>query len=324
MTACGSDSKEYAVGVDLGGTKICTAIVDSDGTLITETTIPTNVVEGHEMVIERMKETIRQVIRQNEVPFNMIAGIGIGSPGPLNWKTGEILSPVNLPGWNQVPLKRIIQQSFDLPTYLENDANAAAIGEHQYGAGRGANNMVYITISTGIGGGIICGGRIYRGETGIAGEVGHTIIDPGGPECNCGNRGCLESLSSGTAIAKRMRERYASEQCETWVAGSFSAKDVFEASERGVEAAKEIIQKAIYYFGIGVLNLAQLFNPRVIVIGGGIANGFPLIVERSRQFVKEKAFRDVAEAVEIVPARFGSFSGVIGAATLPFIQEDEE
>lgn len=323
MVTCKSSSKKYAVGVDLGGTKICTAVIDSDGRLIAETTIPTNVAEGPERVIERIKETIRHVIRQSGVPFNMITGIGIGSPGPLNWKTGEVLSPPNLPGWDRIPLKEIIHQSFQLPAYLENDANAAALGEHRYGAGRGVDNMVYITVSTGIGGGIICGGRLYHGETGVAGEVGHMIVRPGGPECKCGNRGCLEAFSSGTAIASRMRERIASEQCKTWGPDCLSAKDVFEASERGVKAAREIIQEAIYYLGIGVVNLVHLFNPRMVVIGGGVANGSPFVVESIRRFVREKAFRDAAKAVDIVPARLGALAGVIGAATLPFIREDE-
>jgi len=320
---CKSSSKKYAVGVDLGGTKICTAVIDSDGRVITETTIPTNAAEGPERVIGRIKGTIRHVIRQSGVYFDMIAGIGIGSPGPLNWKTGEVLSSPNLPGWDRIPLRKIIQQSFDLPTYLENDANAAAIGEHRYGAGSGVDNMVYITISTGIGGGIICGGRIYRGETGMAGEVGHMIVNPGGPECKCGNKGCLEAFSSGTAIASRMRERLASKQYGEWRKDCLSAKDVFEAAEKGVEAARKVVQEAIYYLGVGVLNLTHLFNPRIIVIGGGVANGSPFVVESIRQFVREKAFRGVAEAVDIVPAGLGALAGVIGAATLPFVREDE-
>ncbi len=189
------------IGVDVGGTKIAAARVEPDGSLSRRFRADTRADEGPDGVIERICQGIEQVMGEEKVE-----GIGIACPGPLDARTGVVLSPPNLPGWDRIPLKDRLEERFGVPVRVENDANAAAWGEYLLGAGRGADPMVYITVSTGIGGGIVLDGRLYRGADTFAGEIGHTIVDPGGAPCSCGRRGCLEALASGTAIARAAAE----------------------------------------------------------------------------------------------------------------------
>jgi len=198
--------KSYVIGVDLGGTKIATAVMDREGKIKGKNIELTQILGGPEVVIGQMIRMTRLTLSKAKVGLSQIKGIGIGAAGPLNIKTGIIITPPNLPGWHNVQLIRPFQKEFKTPVFLDNDANAAALGEWKFGAGRGCKNMVYLTISTGIGGGIIIGGKLYRGTNYNAGEIGHMTIDPEGPLCGCGNRGCLEAHSSGTAIARWARE----------------------------------------------------------------------------------------------------------------------
>ena len=195
--------KKYVVGVDLGGTKIYTALVDLEGNIIKEKTVETLAFEGENAVMGRIIDTINYVIDGTEK--NLIKSIGIGSPGPLDVKNGVIIENSNLP-FKNFEIVKTIRETYDLPTYLDNDANVATLGEYKFGAGKGTENMIYMTVSTGIGGGAILNGKIFRGSTGNALEIGHTTISQERTRCGCGNIGCAESLASGTAIGKRAKE----------------------------------------------------------------------------------------------------------------------
>ena len=232
-------SKKYVVGLDLGGTKIYTALVDLNGTIIKEKVVETLAFEGEEAVINRMMDTIDYVIEGTDK--ELIKAIGIGAPGALDLKEGIVIESPNLP-FENFELVGKIRARYDLPTYLDNDANVATLGEYKFGAGKGTENMIYMTVSTGIGGGAILNGKIFRGSTGNALEIGHTTISQERTRCGCGNIGCAESLASGTAIGKRAKEAVNS-NAETSLKNydDVTSKEVFIEAANGDRVAKEIL-----------------------------------------------------------------------------------
>lgn len=313
--------KNYAVGVDLGGTKIATALVDLDANILERVVAPTRAQAGAGEVLEDIKETVRRVLGTRGVSLDQVVGIGVGSPGPLNPQTGVVLFAPNL-GWHNVPVGEIMEKEFGVPVMVENDANLAGLAEARVGAGKGSKNMVYMTVSTGIGGGIIIDGEIYRGSGFVAGEIGHMVILPGGPKCGCGNQGCYEALASGTAIARMARDRVASKAKTSILehAGgdldAISAKHVADAAKAGDAVAKEIIEEAATYLGIGMANLINILNPDVIVVGGGVSQMGDMLFVPARNSAMKNALPSSAEGVRIVPAALGGDVGVMGAALL--------
>lgn len=306
--------KKYIIGIDLGGTKISAAISDTGGNIFYKKTVPTLTSEGPASVVGRIENLIEEAIKYKNASSDEVAGIGIGSPGPLDPKKGVILDAANLPGFVNLPLAEPIEKKFGIKTYVENDANAAALGELWFGAGRGCRNFVYVTVSTGVGGGIIINGDIYQGNTGNAGEIGHITIDPSGPRCNCGNYGCLEVLASGTAVARIANERLAGgedsilKDCE-----KVTSKEVFEAAANGDKLASDVVAYCLNYLGIGMANLVHLFDPERIVIGGGVSKAGPIVFDTVRKVIKQRCFKKLAETVQVVPAELGVESGLVGA-----------
>jgi glucokinase len=269
-----------------------------------------------------MLEATNDLLAGDAVDRSKILGVGVAAPGPIGTKSGVVTAPPNLPGWQDVPLAELIQDRLSLPTSLENDANAAALAEHRFGAGRGAQHLIYVTASTGIGGGFVLDDRLYRGATGAAAEVGHMTILPRGPLCGCGNRGCLEALASGTAIAREARERV-DRGAPTLIAhlaqgdsDSISAKMVAEAADLGDADANEILDQAMIYLGVGMANLVNLLNPQVLVIGGGLTKMGARLFEPIRRIVDQRAFPAAASAVEIKRAELGENVGLLGAAAV--------
>jgi glucokinase len=263
-----------------------------------------------------------QLLAAKGTERSTVCAVGVATPGPIDAPRGVVTATPNLPGWRDVPLGRMIQEEFGLPTYLENDANAAALAEQRFGAGRGADDMIYVTASTGIGGGFILDGRLYRGATGAAAEVGHMTILPHGPRCGCGNRGCLEALASGAAIAREARERIArgvptlmAELAEGDL-DHISAKMVAQAAEQGDAEAREIIDAAMTYLGVGMANLVNILNPQLLVIGGGLTKMGPRLFDPVRRAVDRQAFSATAFAVEIKRAELGEEVGLLGAAAV--------
>jgi len=314
--------EQLVIGIDLGGTKICTAVVNRAGGIMAHDHRETLAKEGPQAVIGRMIDAARGVMAQAGIAQCQVAAVGVGSPGPLDIEADVALSPPNLPGWDRVPLRRLIEEGLGIPTTLENDANAAALGEHHFGAGRGVDHMIYVTVSTGIGGGLILGGELYHGATGMAGEIGHTTILTHGPLCGCGNRGCLEALASGSAIACRGRELVA-HGVPTKIADLaggdldlITARLVAEAASEGDVEAERILSEAMDYLGVGLASLVNLFNPQLIVIGGGLTHIGERLFGPVRRAIKRRAFPAQAQAVRVVPAELGDHVGVLGAAAV--------
>lgn len=316
-------NKNYVVGIDLGGTKISGALADIDGVILSQYTIPTNAMEGEEAVLSRIIEVIEKVIMEAKKTKDMIKAIGIGSPGPLDSKKGVIIVTPNLP-FKDFQLINPIKEKFNIPTYLDNDANVAAIGEYMLGAGQGTRNMVYITVSTGVGGGAILEGKIYRGSTSNALEIGHTTILPDGPKCNCGNNGCIEALSSGTAIARQAREAI-SNGLETSLSkyDKLTSYEVFKEAYIGDKVAKEILEKSFIYLGIGVANIITSFDPDMVVIGGGVSKGGQILFETVQKEVDKRCFKTMSKHTKIVPAMLGTDAGVIGAVALAILESKD-
>ena len=316
-----SERKKYLGAVDLGGSKILSVIAQGDGRRLGEDRRPTSAEAGPEVVLERIVGSLEGALAKAGLRQGDLAAVGICSPGPCDIDAGVISSAPNLPGWRDVPICRYLEERLGVTTRLENDAYAAALGELVYGAGRGCRHLIYMTVSTGIGGGLIIDGRLYRGATGVAGELGHTTIEPDGPLCGCGNRGCLEALASGTAIAARGKElvaqggsallaRLAQEQ------GELTAETVSRAADQGDIACQGIIQRAGYYLGIGLASYVNIFNPEVIIIGGGLTKAGELLLAPARAEMAARAMPEALRAVQLKMAELGDYAGVMGMVAL--------
>ena len=260
--------KKYVVGVDLGGTKIYTALVNLDGEIVKEITVKTEAEKGEKSVMEKILNTIDNVLEN--IDLDEVRAIGVGSPGPLDVEKGLIVYTPNLP-FKNFDIVGPIKEKYNIDTYLDNDANVATLSEFMFGAGKGSKNMVFVTVSTGIGGGAIINGNIYRGSTSNALEIGHITVMQGGPRCGCGNTGCAEALASGTAIGKRAKEALDS-KVETSLRNyeNVSAAEVFIEAEKGDKVSKEILDNALSYLGITMANIANSFDPDMIVVGGAL------------------------------------------------------
>lgn len=305
---------KYVIGVDLGGTKIYTALVDLEGNIIKEKTVETLAHEGEQAVVGRIVDTINYVIDGTDK--NLIKSIGIGSPGPLDVKNGIIIENSNLP-FKNFEIVKTIKETFDLPTHLDNDANVATLGEFMFGAGKGTENMVFITASTGIGGGAVLNGKLFRGSTGNALEVGHMTVATEGPRCGCGNLGCAEALGSGTAIGKRAKEAVLSNVVTSLKNyENVTAKEVFKEAANGDRVAKNILNTSLTYLGIAVANTITNFDPEKVVIGGGVVNGGDIVIETIRNVVEERCMAAFVENCTIEKAILGGKAGVLGAAAL--------
>ncbi|MBX5436558.1 MAG: ROK family protein [Alicyclobacillaceae bacterium] len=298
----------YTVGVDVGGTKISAALL-SDGTRIhSAVEVATEAEHGPDHVIARIVACVKRVLQG--VNPSQVVGIGIGAPGPLDPQAGVVIAPPNLPGWRHVPLRDRIQEVLGISAWLDNDANVAALAEHRFGAARGASHVIYITVSTGIGAGIIIGGELYRGQSGVAGEIGHVVVNPAGPPCQCGRRGCLEALASGTAIARTATQRYGR---------PVTAAEVARLASAGDAVARAVLDEAIENLGWGLVSVVNLLNPAVVVIGGGVAQVGAAMFDKLNAIVRRQALAGAGDAVRIVPASLGRQSGVIGAGCLPWL-----
>lgn len=315
--------QKYVVGVDLGGTKISTALSNLNGEVISQTTVPTNANEGEIPVLNRIIESIEKVIKDGSVTYKDIKGIGIGSPGPLDAEKGTIIYTPNLP-FKNFNLVEPINKKFGAPVFLDNDANVAAIGEYMFGAGKGAKDVVFFTVSTGIGGGAILNGKVYRGHTSNALEIGHMTVAPDGPRCNCGNIGCVEATSSGTSIAKRGQEALTS-KVETTLRkyeGTITSYEVFTEAAAGDPVCVDIINNALNYLGIAVANAVSIFDPEIIIIGGGVSKAGDIVFDTVRKVVDKRCFKSMAESVKIVPAGLGTDAGVVGAVALALLETE--
>jgi len=311
---------DYVIGVDLGGTQIRAMLVDNRGQEIRRAYMLTRANEGLEAVIERIRETVRQA--GGDVDWREVGCIGVGAPGPLDPWRGVVLEAPNLPGWIDVPLKALLEDAFQVPVRVGNDANVAALGEHRFGAGQGVDDLIYVTVSTGIGGGIISQGQLIVGAHGLGGEVGHITVEVGGPPCSCGNTGCVEILASGPAIAREAVARIRMGAATLIVdlvggdLGRVTAETVTQAASQGDRLGREIVQRAGFYIGVAFVSLIHIFNPRLFLLGGGVSRAGELLFEPIRTTVRERAMLPFQQDLRIEPAGLGQDAGMWGAVAL--------
>jgi glucokinase len=309
------------ITVDIGGTKILAALFSPDGKMLASSVKPTLADEGVNAVVHRLCSTISGLLNDNNLRASQLAGIGIACAGGIDTGRGVVVTPSpNMPGWSDVPLADIVREKFGVNIFVLNDASAAALGEHRYGAGRGVRNLVLITLGTGIGGGIIIEDELYLGAVGGAGELGHMTVAADGPKCGCGNTGCLEMLASGRAVARdaiaRLRQGASSSLTEM-VNGDIekiAAEQVGAAARRGDPLACDIIYRTAFYLGIGLVNAVNIFNPEMIVIGGGMADLGDMLIAPGRRMIAERAFSVSSGTVRVETAQLGNEAGVYGAA----------
>ena len=301
----------YVVGVDIGGTNLVVGAMPADGSReIGVHTLPTRAALGADAVVDRICEmietTVDVVLKETGASREQIAGVGIGSPGPLDREKGIVIFTPNL-GWKDFPLRDRVSSAVKLPAVLDNDANCATLGEWWLGAAKGANNVVGFTLGTGIGGGLILNGQLVHGASDVAGEIGHMTIEANGRHCGCGNYGCLEAYASGPNIAMRAREALAGGE-PSLIPGlvdgdltKLTAAIVYKASAQGDAIATEVVKDTARFLGIGVANMLNVFNPDVVVLAGGVALAGDSLFVPLRAEVRRRAFKPAVDACRIVP-----------------------
>jgi glucokinase len=310
----------FVVGVDLGGTQVRAMLSDEQGTPLKRVNTLTLAHEGPHKVMARVEDCIRQVLEGTE--RSEVLGIGIGAPGTVNPWTGVLTYTTNIPGLDNWPLRDQLAQKFQVPAFVGNDAKVAALGEHRFGAGKKASSLVYLTISTGIGGGVIDAGRLLLGARGWATELGHTIVEPHGPRCACGNIGCLEALAAGPAIARHAVELLQSGRASLlpgMVEGKLdriTAKEVAKAAKEGDRLAVQVMERAAFYLGIGMVTFIHAFDPQLIIVGGGVSKAGDLLLAPARAIVAERAMTEEWRRMPIVRAVLGDDVGLLGAVAL--------
>jgi glucokinase len=302
-------------------------VADDSGRVLADDMRASLTAEGLDAVLDRIVESLDASLAKAGVERGRLASVGIASPGAVDVVQGIVPNAPQLPGWQDVPLARLLEERLGLPTRLENDATAAALGEHRFGAGRGSRFMLYITVSTGVGGGIIIDGELYRGKSGAAGELGHVIIDMNGPPCGCGARGCLEALASGTAIARKGEQLAESGDSPVLARlrreeGRVTAEMMERAAKMGDAASREVFREAGHYFGVALAGFVNVFDPEVIVIGGGVAKAGDLLLEQARVTMESLAMKQPLKGVRLAVSELGDFAGTFGM--LARLREAEE
>jgi glucokinase len=313
---------DYVVAVDIGGTKILVCLFDARDRVVAERRISTEQQLGPQVVVERLVGAVKVTLQESRVELSQVLGVGISSAGPSNPTKGIVFNSPNLFGWRDVPLVEWVEDGLGLKACLGNDATLAALAEYVYGAGGGIANMIYITVSTGIGGGIVANGQVYWGGMGTAGEIGHNVLRVDGPQCSCGRRGCLESYSAGWALAQKGRELAESGRSPLLMnlasgdPSRISAETLFQADELGDSSAKAIIDEGSQYLGVALANLSVLLDPEMIVIGGGLANRWERYVQPAADCVHATKYPIPLDYIRIVPAKLGSEVSAWGALAL--------
>jgi glucokinase len=318
----GQQMGQHILGIDLGGTKVSAAVLDPAGLIIARARAKTRAWRDDEEVFATIADAGRRAIQEAGIAQDQLAAVGIGAPGPIDFDTGYIIETANL-RFKNFPLGPRIAEEFGRPAIVENDVNAGIYGELRAGAARGASDVLGMFVGTGIGGGLILNGALYRGFSKGAGEVGHIIVKAGGPRCGCGNRGCLEAVASRTAIARDIRkaikrgQRSAVSKALTRENNVLSGKDLKAAYDSGDELVGKIVHRAARFIGLGIGSLLNLLGPEIVVLGGGVVEAFgDDFVDRIERTARKTAFDVNSKNVKITRAELGDDAGVIGAAML--------
>ncbi|MGB9592581.1 MAG: ROK family transcriptional regulator [Anaerolineae bacterium] len=310
----------YVVGVDLGATHIIVLIANLNGDVVARREADFSVAVGPDVGLTQIAATVRQCLADAGIPTQRVLGLGMGVPGPVEYAQGRVVAPPIMPGWHGVALRDRLAGELGVPVYVDNDANLGALSEHCHGAGRGYSNLAYIKVGTGIGCGLILGGQLYRGEVGSAGEIGHVTIDENGPPCKCGSYGCLESMAGGPAIALRAQQAIRAGQATSLAAiqppESITARDVALAAQKGDKLAQQLFAEAGRHIGVALAGLANLLNPGLIIIGGGVAQAGRLLLDPIRKTLEQRALQPVAQSTRVVQSVVGRDASALGAVDL--------
>jgi glucokinase len=307
----GKDPRRPAavLGLDIGGTKLAAGVVDSTGHVHSFVVAP-HAQRGPDDGLEQLFTLGRDAVAESGMPWSEIQAVGIGCGGPLDAERGVLLAPPHLVGWRDVPVTALAERAFEKPAVLENDATAGAAGEHRFGAGIDRRHLVYLTISTGVGGGVVVGGNLYRGARGNGGEFGHVTVDCNGRLCRgCGRRGCLEAYVSGTSIAERA--------AEAGLIGA-TAEDVAAGARDGETRAVQVWNETIDALACGLTSIVNLFEPELVVIGGGVSRSGEQLIGPVREIVRVSTMKPAGEKADIVASAFGDHVGVVGAAAIVY------
>ena len=310
------------IGVDLGGTTIKFAILTDKGEIQQKWSIETNILSDGQLIIPDIIDSINHHIDMYDMSIDQFDGIGLGSPGTINHEKGTIKGAFNLNWTNEVYPVRDIEKGTGLPVVIENDANVAALGERWQGAGNNADDVVFVTLGTGVGGGIIANGKLIQGQNGAAGEIGHVTVDPNGFMCTCGKKGCLETIASATGIVRVARDRaseYAgSSELKAMLddGQDISAKDVFDLAKKDDDLAMMVVDYVCDSLGFVLGNIANTLNPKFVVIGGGVSAAGDFLLNKVDKAMRKNEFATIKDSTELRLASLGNGAGVIGAASL--------
>ncbi len=311
---------DYVIGIDLGGTNIRAAAVTPNGKIFHRIKISSEVEKGNERVVRNLLDIIHEIEGRAKGEGKRLICVGLGIPGIIFYDRGVISQSPNFPDWIDFDLRSRLAKDFSLPFFIDNDANAAAIGEGWQGAGRGEKSFCCLTLGTGIGGGLVFNGDIWHGEDGMGGEIGHLIVNPDGPSCGCGGRGCLEVYASATAIVRMARESYSSSDAAGLRERSnnnidaVSSEMIYNLAKEGDHYTRNILRVMARYLGIGLADLVNLLNIGLIIIGGGVAAAWDLFITDTIKEMRERSYKIPGERVRVVRAACGDDAGILGAA----------
>jgi glucokinase-like ROK family protein len=293
-----NDTAGYVIGVDMGRSHLTVLLTDLSANVVARRSGPLSIDEGPDRCLMQVGAELHDFLAEQKVEWSQIVGIGMGMPGPLDWRLHKLIAPPRMPGWNNVEVQRILRQQFSVPVYMENDANMGALGETHYGGARGVTDLAYVKLGTGIGAGLVIGGQLYRGSRGSAGEIGHVTIDEQGPVCDCGNRGCLEAVASADAVVADAREGLSlrrSMMADSVTPGALSKlanpdiADVVEAAQHGDPACRAAIEYAGEHIGVALASLVNLMNPSLILVDGAVARAGEMLLDPIRRAVAARS-----------------------------------
>jgi glucokinase len=301
--------QKYTIGIDVGGTNIKLGLVSQSGRIISRSHLETrSFISNKTKLIDAILGSIQKLLAANKVSIKQVLGIGFGLPGLIDFKKGLVIFLPNIPGWKDVPLKKIIENKLKIATFVDNDVNVITLGEWFFGAGRGYENLVCMTLGTGVGGGLIFDNKLYRGEGFVAGEIGHMPLNETGPVCNCGGRGCFETYVGNQRLLAKAREIFRNNH--------ITLPDIRKMAEKKDPQAILFWQDVGFHIGHGLIGVVNLLNPRLIIIGGGVSNNFSLFIKPVRNIIGQYSMKVQAKMVKIVRAKLGDDAGILGANVL--------
>ena len=301
--------KNLVLGIDVGGTNVKLGIVDAGGRILARSSMPTKSYNRNKtLLIKAIFSQIHTLLQNSQISLKRLCGIGIGLPGAVDPFKGQVIFLPNIPGWKNVSLRAIFEKEFGVPTLLENDVNMIALGEWKFGAGKGKNDMICMTLGTGVGGGLIMDGKLYRGVSFVAGEIGHMPINETGPACNCGGWGCFEQYVGNRQLLEKIARNFGDK--------NLTIPDVYKLANQGDAKALTFFAETATHIGNGLVGVVNLLNPPLIIIGGGVSNNHRFLFPTINQVIRKRAMSVQARRVKIVHAKLGDDAGILGARVL--------